>query len=293
MTNPKDQLLYWIRERWDIKEAKDAGVEKPWSRDWVFQETFFCNVRREDDKVSKWIRENWSPKQIGLVNYEFCMILARFLNWPATLAEITDPIIRARPDSGMDSFADEWFGVLERRLMELSHVGKVWGNAYVITTHGIPMGKVQYLVENVLRGAYRSLQALREACGGPYLRDGYLALKQLEGLGSFLAAQVIADLKNTPEHPLSAAKDWWTFVAPGPGSLRGASWFHYGDPTRVTPRLFDELFMDIREYVDDRWPLDVPKICNQDLQNCLCEYDKYMRVLNKTGRSKRGYDGGH
>ena len=29
----------------------------------------------------------------------------------------------------------------------------------------------------------------------------------------------------------------------------------------------------------------------QDLQNCLCEFDKYMRILHGTGRSKRGYPG--
>ena len=29
----------------------------------------------------------------------------------------------------------------------------------------------------------------------------------------------------------------------------------------------------------------------QDLQNCFCEFDKYMRILNGTGRSKRSYNG--
>ena len=34
----------------------------------------------------------------------------------------------------------------------------------------------------------------------------------------------------------------------------------------------------------------IPELCNQDLQNCLCEYSKYMRVLNG-GRTKRNYQG--
>ena len=29
----------------------------------------------------------------------------------------------------------------------------------------------------------------------------------------------------------------------------------------------------------------------QNLQNCFCEYDKFMRVTEGTGRSKRKYNG--
>jgi hypothetical protein len=32
-------------------------------------------------------------------------------------------------------------------------------------------------------------------------------------------------------------------------------------------------------------------LCFQNLQNCFCEYDKFMRVTNGTGRSKRKYKG--
>jgi hypothetical protein len=162
-----------------------------------------------------------------------------------------------------------------------------WGNAYVITTHGIPMGKGTYLARNVLQGAYRSLGALRAQCRQDRLGVAYQGLLQLEGLGSFLAAQVVADLKNTVGHPLKEAVDWYTFVAPGPGSIRGASWFHYGEPERVTPATFMGHFIEIAEYTRR---FDI-KLCHQDLQNCLCEFDKYCRVRTGIGRSKRGYSG--
>jgi hypothetical protein len=44
-------------------------------------------------------------------------------------------------------------------------------------------------------------------------------LIKFDGLGSFIAAQVIADLKYI--EPFKFAIDWWTFAASGPGSRRG------------------------------------------------------------------------
>jgi hypothetical protein len=121
------------------------------------------------------------------------------------------------------------------------------------------------------------------------LKDAHEKLMIIPGLGSFLAAQVVADLKNTKNHPLVQAPDWMTFVAHGPGSLKGASWFKYGEPQKVRPGNFYEIFKEISEYVrlQINW---FEGICGQDLQNCLCEFDKYCRV-ESGGHSKRRYPG--
>lgn len=283
LTSP-EALLYWITERWNILQKKQDELSKPWSDDPVFQKTYFCNVRREDDKVTKWIRKTYSP-YVNDPMFEYNIILARFLNWPDTLGAI-GYIKEHNPD------------MLLIRLDDLAEMGKLWGNAYVVTTHGIRMEKAAYLCGNVLEGAYRSSTAILNATrhvaqGGKtrQLEGAHNALMQLEGLGSFMAAQVIADLKNTTGHPLALADDWWTWSALGPGSLRGMSWFFYNEPGKITKGQFNFGMIKIREYVDSYLPDRIPKFCNQDLQNCLCEYDKYMRVRNGTGRSKRGYSG--
>lgn len=296
--SPPEALIYWIKERWAILQAREAGLGKPWSQDPVFQSTYFCNVRRENDTVTKWIRNQWGQYQ-SEENYELAMILARFVNWPETLNYIGFPF----------TFNPEH---IEKCIDERMAMGaKTWGNAYVITTHGLPMGKAAYLAKNVLQGAYRSLQAIRQATrspaiGGTYptLEGAYNALIKLEGLGSFLAAQVVADLKNTRGHPLGLADDWWDWSAPGPGSLRGMSWFFYNMPDVLTKSQYEGGMKKIRAYVDSQLGHNIsfkgaevvfdnvmPKFCNQDLQNCLCEFDKYMRVKNGTGKSKRNYNG--
>jgi hypothetical protein len=213
--------------------------------------------------------------------FEYNIILSRFLNWPDTLESIG---FRLKHDP--DQLLSE--------LNDLARCGKIWGGAYVITTHGIPMPKATYLCQNVLEGVWRGLDGLRSACRGASLGAAAQALQGFEGIGSFLAGQVVADLKNTVGHPLhDVATDRLTFVVPGPGSLRGVGWFWNGEPKGVSERNFLELFKKIRSWVDTYWDERNmgPPICNQDLQNCLCEFDKYMRVKNGTGRSKRGYNG--
>jgi len=283
LTRP-ELLLFWIQERNQIRLQKELGLAKPWSEDVVFQNTYFCNVRREDDRVTKFVRGFYSP-YVGSPFLEYNIILARFLNWPPTLSSIG--FLKSHSPIS-----------LEESLARLAKKGKVWGGAYVITTHGIPMGKAAYLCHNVLGGVAGAMQSQGEpffAWGNPGVAPlcstAYKALQRFEGLGSFLAAQVVADLKNTVGHPLYTASDRDTFVAHGPGSIRGLSWFW--DSATITPSNFYRYFDAMRLYVDENWneTLMGPSICNQDLQNCLCEFDKYMRVSNGTGRSKRNYPG--
>lgn len=267
--------------------AKEKGLPKPWSNDPVFQRTYFCNVRREDDKVTKWIRQNWSPEKIGWEDYEYAMVLARFLNWPQTLGSLN------AQEFGLSNFKD-----IEEWLQGWADAGfQVWGNAYVITTHGIKMPKATYLCERVLPAAYELLGAGRwrgrYASTENRLAYAHEALMRLEGVGSFLGAQIIADLKNTEGHPLYEANDWYSWSAPGPGSLRGLAWFHGTAGSGQYERRIKEVATYLLDHDAEGVLLQGAEECinMQDLQNCLCEFDKYMRVKNGTGRSKRNYPG--
>ncbi len=135
------------------------------------------------------------------------------------------------------------------------------------------MPKIDYCVET-LQTAQKILPLT-----GRNLEECWHQLRKIPGIGSFLSAQILADLKNTEGHALAKADDWFSFCAPGPGSLRGLSWFW---EKKVTESTFQERIKETSDVID--WP-----DCMQDLQNCLCEYDKYCRVLTGTGKSKRGY----
>ena len=271
--------MYWVAERESIRIKKEAGRDKPWTADNVFQTTYFCNVHREDDKVTRWIRSFYS-RHVDSPMFEYNILFSRFINRPETLAAM---------GYLEDHNPDELLARLDVRASE-GH--KIWGGAYVITTHGIRMGKAQYLCDNVLGAAYKALSRPQHPSRGGSCTLAAEALQEIEGVGNFLSGQIVADLKNTPRHPLSKAFDRGFFVTPGPGSLRGLSWIFFGGPKGVTEATFMHYFNNLQKWVQVHWPPGIGIVDDQDLQNCLCEFDKYCRVTTGTGRSKRNYNGG-
>jgi hypothetical protein len=89
---------------------------------------------------------------------------------------------------------------------------------------------------------------------------------------------VVADVKYV--EPLRSARDWATFAASGPGSRRGLN--------RVLERLTDAHWQEenwrvaLRNFHDsfrgDLERVGLGDLHAQDLQNCLCEFDKFERA---------------
>jgi hypothetical protein len=269
MENPKQAFLYWVEEREEVRLAKDNDNPKPWSDDPIFQTTYFCNTDREDDRVTRWLRREFDPYFLHHAVASF--IMARVVNKTDSLRKLGWP---------WNTFQeDKWRHVM-------SQPG-AWGSAYIVSTNGRPMPKHEY-IGGLLQEAFDQFAGSVGARVPPTLSGWHKAIQALQGMGSFMAAQVVADLKNTDAHILRRAEDWWTFAAHGPGSLRGLSWFH-GE--KVTPRTFESALVSAREWCYSVDTISVAHLCNQNLQNCFCEYDKYMRIASGTGRSKRKYDG--
>jgi hypothetical protein len=267
---PKQTFVYWIEERIRVKERKERGQPKPWSDDPVFQTTYFCNADREDDKVTRWVRQNFkgSDGDHDVANY----ILARMVNKPDTLRDL------GWPWNGFQPYL--WEPVM-------SQPG-AWGSAYIVSTNGRKQPKHEYIA-GLLERAYTQFEGGVGAQVPPTLEGWHKAIQALPGMGSFMSAQVVADLKNTSGHPLASAEDWHYWASHGPGSLRGLSWFW---EEKITPKMFMDALASARTWVYNSGHSGlIAHLCNQNLQNCFCEYDKYCRVSTGTGRSKRKYDG--
>jgi hypothetical protein len=260
---------HWINEREIVRLEKNAGLPRPWTDDPILNSYRFCNVRREDDKVTQWIRKNWSHPSHP--NFILAMTIARLVNWPETLNVLDFPY-EWRPD---------WFvNVIQQRTLKGL---KSWSSAYIVGTNGHAVSKPVYVARTVL-------DPIATRCAqGPWptpLRALYGALRAFDGVGSFIAGQIVADAKNTTNSPWHLTEDWYTFVVPGPGSRRGlARLLGKPSPYKLSDKEFMENFHVARGLATEV----ISELCNQDIQNCLCEYDKYMRVKLGEGTPRQRY----
>lgn len=270
----------FIYKRHMIYLKKQRGEAAPWTDDPILQQYRFCNVYRQLDRTTVWLNKMWYP------NFEkhelpFAAHVARLLNHEEPLTAIRPLLIHGRPWRTL-KIKEALRKVKERG-------GTVRGNAYIVSTNGHELPFEEYLVNHVL-------VPLRKA-NLEYYPDQNLAfycarLMQANGIGSFMAGQIIADLKFVhPDMTQKKVSDWWSFVVPGPGSKRGLNRLHGRLPHQSMPtsefyklfELADNLANSVRVF--QGWSA----ISAQDVQNCLCEFDKYDRAFYNEGRPKQNY----
>jgi hypothetical protein len=275
IADPRERLLAFAVEREAIRLRRSAGQPKPWTDDIILRSYRFCNIRREDDAVTQWIRVNWREPYAGDEDLWFGMVVARFVNWPETLAEIGWPV----------PWEPERFLRVMARRKEYGEL--CFGPAYIVSTNGRKMSKAEYVTVEVLQPLWQGRERLRPKPGDS-LNSYHMLLGQMQGLGSFMAAQVIADCKYV--EPLRKAVDWYTFAASGPGSRRGLN--------RILNRPKDAAWREdewrlqlrrLQDWINSKW-LHEP-FHGQDCQSLNCEFDKYERVRLGEGRPKRLFEG--
>jgi hypothetical protein len=268
------ELFKFIEERHAIFERKVRGLPKPWTKDKILQDYRFCNVYRELDTQTIWFAEHWRRKDPDLW---FASLVFRCVNWSETTEEIGYPVPFSR-------------GRFERVLYTRGTAGKkVYNGAYMISTHGAKEAKYKYL-GNSLHKIWTERETIRYR-KGEHLSVFHERLMSCFDVGSFLAAQVVADCKYIGD--MKKAPDWYTFAASGPGSRRGLNRIYgrdvksvwHEDMWRFKLTQLHKAVEPLAEKAGMR-PLDA-----QDLQNCLCEFDKYERVRLGEGRPKMRYNG--
>jgi hypothetical protein len=274
------RLLAYLVEREAIRIKKEAGEPWPWTTDPILRDGSFCNIRRDDDRVSRWIMKNIIEPCRDDSDLWLKITLARCINEPDALAEIDwlVPLDLARIR-----------GILDARQARGEVVYRT--KAYKpplppVTFKG--MGITEYLIDYVLGPLHRDREELRPR-GGDTLEAFADRLIGREGLGPFRVGQIIADLKHVA--PLCHAADWPTFVVSGPGSERGlnrvckrdvkASWSEA--QWRATLLHLRSTIAPQLEAAGLGW-FDA-----QDTQNHLCEFDKRMRAVDNGGLPSRKY----
>lgn len=289
-------FFWFLNERQAIYERRQAGQAWPWTDDPILRDYYFCNIFREQDKVTAWIREHLrepiikrAPKAKMPAIMIFNMALARFFNWIPTL-EYIGPIgleYRKRDTGAFSVYAHDWDFLaerLERGLIERQEEGyKIFSDAYLVAGTDLK-GK------NKITGIMDRLDALAYIVGDiatairrdnpPRLQYAWKLLQEVPGIGPFIAYEIVTDLRHTPV--LENAADIMTWANPGPGAVRGLQRIHGMHLTAASGSLqrMRELLAIAPKYT--KLTLEM-----RDIEHALCEYDRYLRAKLGQGNVRK------
>lgn len=288
-----EPLIAWVVAREELRKRKEAnpysgfGELPVWTDDPILRTYRFCNVRRRDDRVSRWLRKHVLTTQNlaqGCPNFLMFTAFCRWNNWPPVIAEIMRqglyPAKRMqwkRIAGVVDQFKDA--------------DKKAWTGAYMINAKGCEKGqsKAEFIARQVIqRGLGKALPKIEVALETRSRREVWLVVNGLMNWGAFMAGQWIDDLGWTPL--LAGATDTYTWAPQGPGSIRGLNRL-LGLPLK-TRHAEDEwcgMLVTCREAIIQRLGPEYEDLTLMDCQNALCETDKWLRVKHGEGRPKSVY----
>jgi hypothetical protein len=274
-----NRFFNYARERYLVMLRRNGNQAAPWTNDKILQQYRFCNVFREDDKVTAWLRNKFrapfrsDPRVIpGVITF-------RFFN----RIESGEVLLR-------HGLIWDWKAQVARQAF--FNVKPLVGAAYIIKT---PNGK------NKLEGIIEILEPIWKAHHDKSLTDTVLSIQTMEDLvsyletfpyiGKFTAYEIACDLQYTDFfHPT----DTMTWANPGPGAQRGLQRLCYG---KLGPKLYDSVMLAMMQSLlglskqASYWPGNWPQWDMRTVEHTLCEFDKYERARLGEGTPKQKFNG--
>lgn len=272
---PIERFLYWVEERELIRLRRESKLPKPWTSDPILQAYRFCNIRRADDKVSSWLINNWYTPNFNHKRMVVACTIARFFNVPKALGLITEQV-----------FGDWDPERIKRTLKKFKASGNTVFNGAYMVRGVLGMEKVDMVVDMICQPLVKTPAHIDKNS----MERSVNALLPYWGFSTFMAGQVVADLR------WAVDGDWLdrnTWAPLGPGSHRGMNRLHdRGIKEPLSQEQFNTELVELQKICRSKLPDSVMiRLESMDIQNCLCEVDKYERILWGEGRPKQRYNG--
>jgi hypothetical protein len=282
-----EKFFYWIDERHNMFKVRSAGKPPPWTYDPILRDYKFTNPFRENDRVTVWMRQNWTkpndnrpPAEIIFNCCLFRMIgtseFAEEHGWVCDefVPEHTKFVIDKRLDEGLRTFT----------------------GAYIITNQGIKKPKSEVVVDEFLVPIWEAKENLAKISQETQsLQATHEAMGKFRGWGGggFMSYEVVTDLNYTSV--LGTAKDRYTWANAGPGAKRGLNRLYKRDLKKSLSQTqanleMQTLLYEAQDYLPFRFgPKD--QVDMRTIEHSLCEFDKYIRVKNGEGKPRSRYNG--
>ena len=283
LTEAIESYFGWINERHSIYLRRRSGAPAPWTTDRILQEFKFTNPFRENDRVTIWMRENWTKpnnnRPHGEILFNCCLFrmvgtseFAEQHGWAEEFNPArTKELIQTRIENGLRTFT----------------------GAYIITNQGLKAPKSEVVVDHFLKPIWENKEALAQiAAETQSLQKVHEAMGSYRGWGGggFMSYEVVTDLNHTPV--LSSAEDRYRWANAGPGAVRGLNRI-LGLPLKkgmgqpMANDYMTKLLSKAPFYIQPHVPLK--EVDMRTIEHSLCEWDKYERVRLGQGRPRSIY----
>lgn len=264
------------------------GGRPAYTTDPILQRYRFCNVFREDDRTTRWIRQNVTADryQNSLLG---ALYLARWFNRIETLERLVSNWNLLR-GFGTPTWADD---VRER----LRGISPIVTGAYIVKTppglcklDGILDCSAGFLL---MARANNEHMIISNRSGKYTLQRTHTWLQCCPYMGPFMAYEVVTDLRHTPL--LDNAPDIMTWASAGPGAARGLQRVFggavLGYNSQAGQQKMNVLMGCLLAYSRqaELWPWTERPWEMREVEHTLCEFDKYERVRLGEGTPKQLY----
>ncbi|EKE29562.1 MAG: hypothetical protein ACD_2C00147G0001 [uncultured bacterium (gcode 4)] len=282
------QLFYFfISDRHNIYKKKNIlELPPPWSDNQILKEFKFTNVFRDLDPGTKYVIESIIPKVQDIQDLIFNAIIYRLYNKIATFEQVWIQNVK-----NFDR------GEFEKKLREIKDSGeKVFTNAFIVSGYSFvasewdKVARTSRIIDDISKTIPSLSGEIEENKSSEFT---FRAIKDLPWIGDFLAYQICVDMG----YARKELYDEDAHVVAGPGCRR---WLDRIFESRGEHKYedciswlvdnqdaeFGKLWIDPDILFEDR---EVRRLNLMAVENCLCEFSKYMKALNWEGRPRNRY----
>lgn len=282
------KFVNFMVKRHNIYTRRSNGAQPPWTNDVILRTYRFCNIFRELDTVTIWIRKNIREPYADHRYLWFFLCLARQINLPSTIGGLID--------SGVLPTDSDDFQY--KKMMDLMHGWmsdgrKIYTSAYMLpgsidrnSPDFIPTKP--YTTARILNLMWRDRESLTEFFDQNNTIEAVTRhILRYKGFGGFLSYEVATDMRHT--RYLRNATDIYTWANAGPGAKRGLNRiFGRNTSDGLSSKKSLEEMRVVFEASSRLWvSKNNPPLEMRDIEHSLCEFDKYSRVSSNEGRPRQ------
>lgn len=288
--NQENLDLFWrfVAERQKVYWRRTVKRKPfPWTKDKILLEQFFTNVYRYRDPGTTFVVETILNSKRTRGEKLFAIMVYRYMGSQQELFEWTGDLPFKHYNwkkfaKGVEAYRDQG--------------GLPFGNAYTVSPFGNKGDKITFVAKLFDAWGLDMDRMMKKIDRAPDSQTAFKFIGHAMGMGPFLSWQVLVDClyKNDQGEALLpfSENDW---VAAGPGAKRGVDHMMKDPDTKKKPAEIIKWLQSHqkREFkrleIDFKWDPELGKLSLADIQNCCCEFSKYMKFYlgNTKGRTRK------